>query len=112
MLKEYTKLSIHNHFGGNEADLTINRPIGDRVAFDLAKGFEKLRELRKVHQIFVATLAGFFTTLQDGTKESSELRKDKEEREKKKDDAIKAGKKSIDGHSTVSTGDTAEWHIQ
>ena len=46
MLKEYTKLSIHNHFGGNEADLTINRPIGDRVAFDLAKGFEKLRSAK------------------------------------------------------------------
>ena len=57
-------------------------------------------------------LAGFFKTLQDGTKEGSELRKAKEEREKKKDDAIKAGKKSIDGHSAVPAGDIAEWHIQ
>lgn len=43
ILEEYTKLSIHNHFGGKPANLTIDRPIGDRAVFDLAKGFEKLR---------------------------------------------------------------------
>ena len=46
ILEEYTKLSIHNHFGGRSADLTINRPIGDQAQFDLIKGFEELRSAK------------------------------------------------------------------
>ena len=47
ILEEYTKLSIHNHFGGKPADLTINRSINDRAIFDLAKGFEELRSAKE-----------------------------------------------------------------
>ena len=39
MLKEYTKLSAHNHFGGQNADLTLDRGIEEIASFDLAKGF-------------------------------------------------------------------------
>lgn len=42
-MEEYTKLSIHNHFGDKPADLTIDRSIDDQAVFDLAKGFEELR---------------------------------------------------------------------
>lgn len=45
-MEEYTKLSIHNHFGGRSADLTINRPIGDQSQFDLIKGFKELRSAK------------------------------------------------------------------
>ena len=45
-MEEYTKLSIHNHFGDKPADLTIDRSIDDRAVFDLAKGFEELRSAK------------------------------------------------------------------
>lgn len=38
-------------------------------------------------------LAGFFRALRDGTEEGSELRKAKDEREKKRRDAVATGKK-------------------
>ena len=38
-MKEYTKLSAHNHFGGQNADLTLDRGIEEIASFDLAKGF-------------------------------------------------------------------------
>lgn len=44
---EYTKLSIHNHFGGRLADLTIDRPIGGQAVFDLTEGFEELRSAKE-----------------------------------------------------------------
>lgn len=43
-MEEYTKLSIHNHFGGKLADLTIDRPVTDRAKFDLAVGYKELSE--------------------------------------------------------------------
>lgn len=46
MLEEYTKLSIHNHFGGRPADLTINCPIGNQAVFDLTKGFQELQSAK------------------------------------------------------------------
>ncbi|MDR3900433.1 MAG: hypothetical protein Q3X49_04995 [Slackia sp.] len=46
-MEEYTKLSIHNHFGGKSANLTIDRPTGDRAVFDLAKGFDELRSAKE-----------------------------------------------------------------
>lgn len=46
-MEEYTKLSIHNHFGDRTADFTIDRPVGDRAVFDLAKGFEELRSAKE-----------------------------------------------------------------
>ena len=57
-------------------------------------------------------LAGFFKTLRDGTKEGSELRIAKEEREKKTKDAIAAGKNVIEEHGDVSISDDKEWRIQ
>ena len=50
-------------------------------------------------------LAGFFKTLRDGTKEGSELRIAKEEREKKTKDAIAAGKNVVEEHGVVSISD-------
>lgn len=47
VLEECTKLSIHNHFGGKPADLTIDQSIYDRAVFDLAKGFEELRSAKE-----------------------------------------------------------------
>lgn len=44
-------------------------------------------------------LAGFFRALDDGTKEGSELRKAKEECEKKVTAAAEAGEASINGHT-------------
>lgn len=56
ILEEYTKLSIHNHFGGKSANLTIDRPIGDRAVFDLAKGFEELRSAKEAgYQLLAQT---------------------------------------------------------
>ena len=46
-------------------------------------------------------LASFFETLRDGTKEGSELRKAKEEREKKTEDAVAAGKRLIEEYGDV-----------
>ena len=57
-------------------------------------------------------LAGFFKTLRDGTKEGSELRMAKEEREKKTKDAVAAGKNVVEEHSDVSISDDKEWRIQ
>lgn len=57
-------------------------------------------------------LAGFFETLRDGTKEGSELRKAKEEREKKTKVAAAAGKKFAEEHGVVPIGDVEKWHIQ
>ena len=57
-------------------------------------------------------LAGFFGTLRDGTKEGSELRKAKEEREKKAEDAVAAGKNIVEEHGDVSISDDKEWRIQ
>ena len=57
-------------------------------------------------------LAGFFKTLRDGTKEGSELRIAKEEREKKTKDAIAAGKNVVEEHGDVSISDDKEWRIQ
>lgn len=57
-------------------------------------------------------LAGFFETLRDGTKEGSELRKAKEEREKKTKDAVAAGKNVVEEHSDVSISDDKEWRIR
>ena len=55
-MEEYTKLSIHNHFGGKSANLTIDRPIGDRAVFDLAKGFEELRSAKEAgYQLLAQT---------------------------------------------------------
>ena len=55
-MEEYTKLSIHNHFGGKFANLTIDRPIGDRAVFDLAKGFEELRSAKEAgYQLLAQT---------------------------------------------------------
>lgn len=53
-------------------------------------------------------LAGFFKTLRDGTKEGSELRMAKEEREKKTKDAVAAGKNVVEEHGDVSIGDDKE----
>ena len=50
-------------------------------------------------------LAGFFEAIRDGTKEGSELRKAKEEREKKAEDAVAAGKRFIEEHRDVPTSD-------
>lgn len=44
MLDEYTKLSVHNHFGGKNADLTLDRSVEEVASFDLAKGFEGLEK--------------------------------------------------------------------
>lgn len=44
MLEEYTKLSVHNHFGGKDADLTLDRGVDEAASFDLAKGFEGLEK--------------------------------------------------------------------
>ncbi len=57
-------------------------------------------------------LAAFFETLRDGTKEGSELRKAKEEREKKAEDAAAAGKKFIEGHGDAPISDVEKWRIQ
>ena len=57
-------------------------------------------------------LAGFFKTLRDGTKEGSELRMAKEEREKKTKDAVAAGTNVVEEHSDVSISDDKEWRIQ
>lgn len=57
-------------------------------------------------------LAGFFETLRDGTKEGSELRKAKEERVKKAEDAVVAGKKFIEGHGDAPISDVEKWRIQ
>lgn len=57
-------------------------------------------------------LAGFFETLRDGTKEGSELRKAKEERVKKAEDAAAAGKKFIEGHGDAPISDVEKWRIQ
>ena len=57
-------------------------------------------------------LAGFFKTLRDGTKEGSELRIAKEEREKKTKDAIADGKNVVEEHGDVSISDDKEWRIQ
>ena len=55
-MEEYTKLSIHNHFGGKSANLTIDRPIGDRAVFDLAKGFDELRSAKEAgYQLLAQT---------------------------------------------------------
>lgn len=53
-------------------------------------------------------LAGFFKTLRDGTKEGSELRMAKEEREKKTKDAVAAGKNVVEEHGDVSISDDKE----
>lgn len=50
-------------------------------------------------------LAGFFRTLCDGTKEGSDLRKAMEEREKKEEDAIAAGKELIEKYRGVPMSD-------
>ncbi len=50
-------------------------------------------------------LASFFETLRDGTKEGSELRKAKEEREKKTEDAVAAGKRLIEEYGDVPISD-------
>ena len=50
-------------------------------------------------------LASFFETLRDGTKEGSELRKAKEEREKKTEDAVAAGKWLIEECGDVPISD-------
>ena len=50
-------------------------------------------------------LASFFETLRDGTKEGSELRKAKEEREKKVEDAVAAGRKLIEEYGDVPISD-------
>lgn len=47
MLEEYTKLSIHNHFGGRPADLTIDRPIETQAVFDLATAFRELQTAKE-----------------------------------------------------------------
>lgn len=57
-------------------------------------------------------LAGFFKTLRDGTKEGSELRIAKEEREKKTKVVIAAGKNVVEEHGDVSISDDKEWRIQ
>ncbi len=57
-------------------------------------------------------LAGFFKTLRDGTKEGSELRMAKEEREKKTKDAVAAGKNVVEEHGDVPISDVKEWRIQ
>ena len=41
---EYTKTSIHNHFGGRLADCTIDKPISFKPEFDLTKGFREIDE--------------------------------------------------------------------
>lgn len=43
-LPEYTKTSIHNHFGGRSADCTIDKPITYKPKFDLTKGFREIDE--------------------------------------------------------------------
>ncbi len=50
MPEEYTKLSIHNHFGGNDADLTLARDVSEKASFDLGLAFDQLDK---------ATVAGF-----------------------------------------------------
>ncbi|HJI72053.1 MAG TPA: hypothetical protein OIL88_06710 [Coriobacteriaceae bacterium] len=50
-------------------------------------------------------LAGFFEKLRDGTKEGSELRKAKEECEKRAGDAVAAGKRYIEEHGDVPLSD-------
>ena len=42
--QEYSKISIHNHFGGDSADCTIDKIIGMSPSFDLAQGFGSVDE--------------------------------------------------------------------
>lgn len=51
-------------------------------------------------------LASFFKTLREGTKEGSELRKAKEESEKKREDAAAAGKKLAEEYRDAPIDDT------
>ena len=39
---EHTKLSIHNHFGGPEADCKLEMGIETRPHFDLERGYQAL----------------------------------------------------------------------
>lgn len=42
--QEYSKISIHNHFGGDAADCTIDKVAGTPAAFDLNQGFKLVDE--------------------------------------------------------------------
>lgn len=55
-MEEYTKLSIHNHFGGKPADLTMACQIGNQAVFDLATGFKELQSAEKAgYQLLAQT---------------------------------------------------------
>lgn len=45
--QEYTKLSIHNHFGGDDADCKIDKKVSYKPCFDLDLGYEGLLQAKR-----------------------------------------------------------------
>lgn len=52
--REYTKISIHNHFGGPDADCKLDREVSFKPSFDLTRGYA---ELLKAHECGYRLLA-------------------------------------------------------
>lgn len=46
-MSEFTKISIHNHLGGKNADCTIDKPRDFKSSFDLSTAYEQVNEAAK-----------------------------------------------------------------
>lgn len=60
-MKEFTKVSIHNHFGGDKSDKLINQPFDKIYDFDYKSAFEKIDEAKTYgYQLLAMTQANVF----------------------------------------------------